>query len=88
MTLSQLIRHLDRAGVGYLVEAVVKKSRMMDAAELFFTAKLYLHDKTLPLEARSPGELWAACRAELGEAPRVLPLKLVDTHRLARRERA
>lgn len=92
MTFAQLVRRIERAGVGYLLNAVVKKSRMMDAPEIFYQAELYLPGKTIHAEATSPAGIWDRYEGELAPLPPKLALDQVDLERLprrlARRERA
>lgn len=87
MTMAQLVRKIDQAGGRGLVNAVAKKSRMMDRWEVFYVAELYLPDKTVHAEAPTPDGIWKQYQAELGEPPK-LQLGRIDLHRLARRERA
>lgn len=92
MTFSQLVKRIERAGVGYLIRAVVKKSRMMDAPEIFYESELYLTGKTVHAESVSPAGIWDRYRDELAPLPPKLALDQVDLERvpqrLARRERA
>lgn len=92
MTFSQLVKRIERAGVGYKIEAVVKKSRMMDAPQVFYLAELYLPDKTVHAESQTPAGIWDRYRDELAPLPPKLALDQVDLERLparlARRERA
>ncbi len=92
MTFAQLVRKIERSGVGYKIEAVVKKSRMMDAPSIFYLGELYLPEKTLHAESPTPAGIWDRYRDELAPLPPQLALDQVDLERLpkrlARRERA